>query len=77
MNTVLVFLANLLTVAAFPAMSVSLLEVGAVLGACGIIAFALLEYSKPRRQLPALDQRNRNRSRPQLGGVSSGAATGA
>lgn len=61
MNTVLVFLANLLTVAAFPAMSVSLLEVGAVLSACIIFALAFSEYGQPRRRLPGLDQRTRQR----------------
>lgn len=64
MNTVLVFLANLLTVAAFPAMSVSLLEIGAVLTAVVIMGFALLEYTKPRRQLPALSNTTRRRAGP-------------
>lgn len=64
MNTVLIFLANVLTAAAFPAMSVSALELFAILAALTIGALALNEYARPQRPLPALQSRVRRKSAP-------------
>lgn len=62
MNTVLVLLANVLAVAAFPALSPTFLEIAAYVAAAALLGITLFDYSRPRRSLPGLQSASRRKT---------------